>query len=401
METGGFDIIIGNPPYITLALGKKQKIFSENELECFRTIYPDSTQYKGNTYALFIERSIDLIKENGQFSFIIPNTLLLNTTSDRIRKKILDNFDIKLLINITDKVFEDAEIGGNLIFFFQKAQHENNIISIIEITDINMLTNGLYKLKTIKQKEFEKEEGYKFYTDIETLDLKRKLNKDTIRLGKIVSFYQGVITGDNNKFVSNKKVDNRYKRLLRGKDINRYSLNFNNTYLLFDKDELWSNTNEEFFLAKEKLINRQTGDKLVATYDSEQYFSLDSTHVQILKDPSYSLKYILALFNSTLLNFYYQKSVQEEDRTFAQVKIVNLKTLPIKKIKLDEQTRYIELVDKILELNTKLKDEHLSNEQKGNILSKIEYIYREIDELVFKLYGISDIDKQIILSNKK
>jgi hypothetical protein len=171
-----------------------------------------------------------------------------------------------------------------------------------------------------------------------------------------VIFYQGIITGDNDKFLANKKQTEKHEKILRGRDIDRYSLKFGDTYVLFDPGKLWSNTDERFFKADEKIINRQTGDRLTAAYDNEQYFCLDSTHIQILKDKNFSLKYILALFNSKLLNFVYRKLTREVGRTFAQVKTVVLKQLPIVPAAQEQQQAFAFKVERMADFNKEFNE---------------------------------------------
>ncbi|MEA3495530.1 MAG: TaqI-like C-terminal specificity domain-containing protein, partial [Bacteroidota bacterium] len=190
----------------------------------------------------------------------------------------------------------------------------------------------------------------------------------------IVKFYQGIITGDNKRFLSSNKIDESYRKILRGKDISSYKYNFSENYVLFDKELLWSNTNEDFFLKDEKLINRQTGDKLVAAMDNKQFLTLDSTHVQVLINNKFSLKYVLPIFNSTLLNYYYSLLVNEGGRTFAQVKTVNLKPLPIPFSDKQELIRFI--TDLIL-YKTEMND--MSNHT-------LIFFMSFIDSLVFELY---------------
>lgn len=355
----GFDIIIGNPPYITLALGKKQKFFTDEELTYLRGEYPTSSEYKGNTYSIFIDKCTSLCKEKGLLSFIVPTTLLLNTTARGIRKKILHTFDIALLLNIKPKVFESAEVGGTLVFVFRKGKTKANTVNLAEVKTIQDITSKRFDVKPIDQDEYLQSDAFKFYTEVETMYIVKKMLKNSRQLEEIVDFYQGIITGNNKKFLSHKKINNMYEPILRGRDINRYSLNFSNTYVLFDKENLWSNTDERFFLADEKLINRQTGDALIAAYDDCKYYTLDSTHVQILKDEGFSLKYILGIFNSKLMNFYYKTMVQEEDRPFAQVKTVTLKKIPVKDVPFEQQQEIFCFVNKIInlkKLQTKFRD---------------------------------------------
>lgn len=357
-EERGFDVVIGNPPYITLALGKKQKFVSDDELAYFTEKYPNSMEYKGNTYTLFIERAIRYLKINGMLSFIIPNTILSAYHFEEIRAYILDTCKILQIIDIHDKLFKDAEIGGNTILILEReknnAGRDNNKVKIIKIDDAEQFNKKSFKIEEINQNIFKTILGKKFLLNKSDLALIGKLEIGCIKLGDIATFYQGIITGDNKKYLSAKPESPKHQKIIRGKDIDRYSLKFGGIYVYFDKDLLWSNTDENMFLVDEKIISRQTSDHLVATYDNEKYFSLDSTHVIIPK--GVNAKYLLAIFNSKLLNYYYQMIVPEAGRTFAQVKVVNLKQLPIKITTQDVQLEFVKLVDRMLSLNKQLSE---------------------------------------------
>ena len=110
--TDGFDIALGNPPYITLALGRQRNVLTEDQVRQYRQLYPDLTEYKGNTFSMFIGRSAEVLSKCGNLTFIVPNTLLLANTMQQLRRFILNNFSLEELVNIRDRVFEEAEIGG-------------------------------------------------------------------------------------------------------------------------------------------------------------------------------------------------------------------------------------------------------------------------------------------------
>jgi hypothetical protein len=359
MKEGGFDVIIGNPPYITLSLGKNQGKANEKELDFYKKKYTNSLEYKGNTFALFIEKAIRLVRDSGYVSFIVPDTLLLSTTFEKVRGFILTNVKIEYMVDIKYKVFIDAEIGPTSIFVFKKqTQSKNNLVNVTEINEEKDFFNVL-NYKQILQNRFLENQSYKFYTDIEGMNLINNISSNNIPLGELVVFYQGIITGDNDKFLASTRETEKHEKILRGRDINRYSLKFGDTYVLFDPGKLWSNTDERFFKADEKIINRQTGDRLIAVYDNEKYFCLDSTHVQVLKDKNFKLKYILALFNSKLLNFVYRKFTGEVGRTFAQVKTVILKQLPMVRAAQEQQQAFVIKVDQMTNFNEELHEYRL------------------------------------------
>lgn len=342
----GFDILIGNPPYLTLALGKKQKMFDEILLEKYKSSYKDVFEYKANLFSFFIQKGNELLNNNGLLTYILPSTLLLNSTFSKTRRYLLTKTTLIYLIELRLKVFESAEIGGNLILGFTREKPEEAIIKCSTLKELDF-KNLVFEF--INQRIFSEHDESKFmFNKNDYKGLVELLSKDTLPLGQIVKIYQGVITGDNNRFLSKEKIDDRYRPILRGRDIENFIYSFSENYILFEKENLWSNTNEDLFYAEEKLINRQTSDSLIAAYDNEQYLTLDSTHIQVSKDPKFSLKYILSIFNSRLINYLYEEWVKEGRRAFAQVKTIYLKKLPIKKISLKDQMPFITIVDYII-----------------------------------------------------
>ncbi len=372
----GFDVIIGNPPYITLLLGKNQKDKNQAVVSYYKENYK-LFEYKGNTYALFTEKGRDIASETGILSFIVPNTLLLGNTYSKTRKFLLDN-NLQSITNFPEEIFEHANIGGVTIFSFNKSEI-NKLIKYTNIDDIDKFQVDDYKTIEIEKKYPEKSYLNKFYPNPNLFSIIDKIAKtDTLYLSDIVKSYQGIITGNNKKFISDKKESQIYKKILRGKDINNYTYKFSSNYILFNPKELWSNTNTDYFYRAEKLISRQTSDKLIACYDNKKTLTLDSTHIHILKNDNFLLKYILALFNSKLLNFYYQSLVNEDNRVFAQVKIVILKNLPIKIIQKNEQEKFVNIINEILE-NKKTR-------------KKTELLENQIDKMVYKLYNLTKLE---------
>jgi len=377
----GFDIVIGNPPYITIALGKKQNIFTEQEIEEYKKNFVDVFEYKANLFAFFTSRGKSLLNSNGVLTYIIPNTLLSNSTFSKLRHFLIEKTQLVYLIDLRVKVFEAAETGGNLILGFKNSEYNNlNIkcatLETLDFTEIDKFTETKFS------SDFEKNDEYKFrFNQDSSLGFLDELNIGSTVLGKIVTIYQGVITGDNNKFLAKEQLNEVYKPILRGRDIDKYFYRFDSNYILFAKELLWSNTNEELFHANEKLISRQTGDKLIAAYDNQKYFSLDSTHIHVLKDFDFNLKYVLSIFNSNLMQFWYKQTVNEMGRAFAQVKTIYLKKIPIKNVSAAVQENFITLIDYMLFINNNKKTNPPFS--KNLVIKSLEDI---IDGMVLELY---------------
>lgn len=352
-DDGGFDIVIGNPPYITPSLGKEQKTLTDDEIDYLNETY-ESYEYKGNTYVIFIEKGLEILKEHGLICYIIPNTLLTNYNYKKIRKIILNETLINKLVKIEGRVFKDAETGGNLIFVLEKSKNNsNNIFKAINLKEPENIFE-FNKYSNVNQQDLNEIPDNKFLLNQDEISFLIKLKKLNKSLSECVTFYNGIKTGNNNKFLSKSKLNENYLKVLRGKDIHRYYLKFDDEYVLFDKDQLWSNYDETKYLVNEKIIVRQTSDRIIGAYDNNQYFTLDTTHL-IIPNKNVDTKYLLGLLNSNLINYYYQKLIPETGKTFAEVKIVNLKSLPIN-LNPNYFDSIINKVNCLMELNKNLID---------------------------------------------
>jgi len=400
-KKGGFDVVIGNPPYRTLQLGKKQESQDECYLDYYQSHYTASFEYKINLFGLFIEKIISaILKDNGYFSFIVPNSLCNTLSFKPIRKFMLEIGSFNIIMDLRYKVFEGAEIGGNAIFLYTKTKEQENT-SILTVNSLEEFFKPVIN-KVIKN-DYLTDPDYNLTLNKGASNILQKINNQNniVELGSIIKIYQGIITGDNKKYLSNYAKTEKWKPILKGRDINRYSTSFNNTYVYYSPKDLWSNTDEKMFNVPLKIISRQTSDRIIATLDKERYFSLDSTHVLHLLTDRIDIKYFLGIYNSKLLNYLYQNKVQESGRVFAQVKTVNLKPLPIKMI--DENNNYekklhddiVMLVDKMLDLKQKEAAE-LSDHLKTVITRQIDAVDKAIDTAVYELYNLTADEIKVI-----
>ncbi len=217
---------------------------------------------------------------------------------------------------------------------------------------------------------------------MEQLNLMKKISKNTVPLGSFGGFYNGIKTGDNNAYLTDKKINEMYKLVYRGRDVHKYYLDRPQIYVLFDKSKLWSNTNEKLLRKKPKLLIRQTGDNVTAAIDENGFLHMDTTHS--LFDTKANINFLIALLNSRLVSWWHRSYTSEEGRAFAEVKIVNLKEIPIKKVSENEQKPLIEMVQNILEL-TKSED-YLQNPAKQ---AQVQECKKQIDQMVYQLYGLT------------
>jgi type I restriction-modification system DNA methylase subunit len=402
MDEGGFDVVIGNPPYVTLR-GKEKVSIEEGELEYYKKVF-QTAEYKLNTFVMFTERAMVLLKEGGYLGFIIPDRLLSNEYFKKIRKMILDKCKIINIVDLKGGVFQDV-VADTIILILQKEKdnkkREANKIKIVK--NIENLQKNKYTLYSFPQKEYLSDKENVFIIDLplESMGLFKKIEKDSQFIGDLFKIYVGIVTGDNSKFISDKKINEKYKQILIGRDIRRYGFEVKSRYVLFDKNQLWSNTDERVYETPQKILIRKTGINIIACLDIEKHYTEQTIYNLTPKKEGFDLKYVLAILNSKLINFYYRKKLITNIKSFPYIKGIHIAKFPIKLNNI-KQKEIIKLVDKILYLNKRLNEiGDKKTDERARIEEEIKHTDNEIDGLVYRIYGITDEEKKIIEESLK
>ena len=362
-EKGGFDVVIGNPPY-----GAK---ISKKEIEFYSKKF-NYQSYQFDSYLLFMEKVNSLISSNGVVSFITPNTWLSTVYSSSFRKYVFETFAMKELRHFSYFVFRDATVETD-IYILKKEQ--NPLDNRIKISFVENCSNLSVSEKIILQKEFISKNGkpINIYEKKEFESIKIKCKKIK-KIGDLFQIVQGTKPFQKGKgnppqteeilksqiFIQNYKKDETYLPCLRGSLMNKYTILWDQNYYISYGDWLAEPRYSAKFDVSEKLVIRQTGDSIIATFDNKQFIARDNLY--ILRDDSnlYSLKAILAVLNSFFVTWYYQNFLNPEvGKTLAQVKRTHLLEIPIPDLT-DSQfstinSQLISLADKMLSLNETLQ----------------------------------------------
>ena len=364
----GFDIVIGNPPYGASLTNTEKKIY--------RLLYPEM-QFKIDTYSLFLLLSIRLLKENGYSYMIIPNTLLDNYFEEEVRKVLLRN-KIYEINDLSDKVFDTAVVHS-MIFAFCRRPSENCKIRVStssKLDDINI---------TIPSSYFSIQPQHSFsIRSYGNDDLIRKLRAGSVRLFDVLDIRQAIKSGNDKQYITDAVgIDGNYQPILRGKDINRFSITDPHLYLQYGK-HLACPRNKEIF-EQPKILIREAGSVITATYDDNNFYIMSSLYNAILRDKAFSLKYLLGLLNSRLFQFLMYKLTFEKTRgAFTKAKIFHYYELPVKDCSPVSQQEIIGTVDEILA------------EKKKNPMVNVGNLEFILNKLVYDLYGLTDDEIRIV-----
>jgi len=284
-----------------------------------------------------MERGISLLKNNGKLGFIVPNTWLYISRSKIIREFLLNKTKIYDIVELAKYIFKDAPDMVPAIIIFEK---ENDIKSIqknkCRVKAIPLkgkkseFLSGDWRINSFVEQKVWLDNNEKIINinlDEKTLSLLQKIEKDTSPLKKFSVVKYGIKTGDNEKYISDKKEKDNYKKCLLGRNIGRYVTNWDNKFLNYGK---WLAGYREENIEIKKILIQYTRKlsllrRIIATLDEKgEYYPLNSLSY-VYSNSNFSDYVLLGILNSKLMNFYFANTYID-----IGIKPVYLVKLPIR-----------------------------------------------------------------------
>ena len=363
----GFDVIVGNPPYHQLSKDK----FAPLIYRAYLKRRYNTSGGRQNTFIYFTHLGVELTANNGVLSYIIPNTILTQEYYKDTRKLLLKETSLLKVVFYDKMPFENAVVE-NVTFIVSKHKQPDYKISYY-ISDVHSVDFNCTKQKS----EFMASPIFAF--SFNSNNLNSKVALDSIKLKDICNINQAIaLKGDKSLSVKRDNPSGKYYRLLDGRNINKYSVTWTGEYLDYCLERIHSCKTKTIFEIPEKLLFRRVSANLIFTYDNNQFYALNTIVVVTLKgEKNISLKYLLALLNSKLLNFYYVTEHKSTKKVFSEIQARSVGELPIKHVSQNNQQGFISLVDKIL----------VSKEEDPR--ADTSALENEIDKKVYRLYGLT------------
>ena len=368
----GFDIVIANPPYVSI----RTKSFDKSFKEYFKSKYSLAVgQY--DLYVLFIEKTYYLLNEKGVLSYIIPKRMLSNESFEEARKFILNNIPIFKYVD-AEMPFENANVEAN-IMLGKKSQKATIIESIYfdnTVRSFKHKTN--VDSKSIAKMPFN---IFPFIFDENVLKVLFKIQALKISpLSEYIDITRGFECGYSDEAIDNKK--SRYK-LLKADSIKSYAIDDSNfIYCTPDFTNSSKYKTKALFEKVPKLLTKFVASKIEFAIDEVGYYNTNSVYNGQLKLTSKaSYHYLLAILNSKLSTFWFNTAFLNTDTLFPHIQKNQLDAIPIVYLKAVEKN-----LNKIVAKIIKLKSE-------GKDTTALE---QEIDNLVYKLYELTYEEVKLI-----
>lgn len=451
----GFDIVIGNPPYIRL----QSAMIKEQTLHYQRMGYR-SFERTGDIYCLFYERGLDILKDGGILCYITSNKWMRSGYGQKLRELLQSSSTIRELVDMRGyKVFSSAAVDTNIITLQKNPPQDKHLVNFVNIGEDfsgSHLAEYLQEHPSTINQISLRSSGWTL-ADNATLAIKEKME----RIGKPlkdwdVSIYYGIKTGCNKAFIidtatkeelcrQDSKSAEIIKPILRGRDIGRYSYKWADLWLLFvpwhfplnhDPTIQGASSEAEIAFQKEfpavykhllgykdvlsKRNQAETGiryewyalQRCAASYNHEfdnpkiiypvisttSSFYYD-TKGYMVNDKVFiitgeNIKYVLAALNSNLMFWYFTKinsQLGKEGMEFRKIYVENAPVLEINKY-LDYSFKDFEVI--IDEINLLGLSRNL--EDSPEIIKRFDTLSFELDRMIYRLYNLSEEEIGII-----
>ncbi len=413
----GFDAVIGNPPYVRVRQIKNDDprvaYYLEEKYKCAVHVW--------DIYLLFFEKAISLLGKYGFSSFIIPIQTLHQPNCESIRKLLIEKTSIKQISNLSQvKVFQNA-IVKNCIIVVEKPKRKQSQIEISEPKSYRDLAEIPFD-RQWPQDSVNKSTNYSLKTDL--LSVKRlicdKMDSVSAPLGELFyvtfglrSCAKGKGRGGKDRLITKKGKHPNNKPYLEGREIKRYSILPSGRFIKYIPEEMYSPRDPKLFETK-KIISQTmlSKRKLIASLDTDHYYVEQSLLCIIphgILTPSKNLinqklEFILGILNSKLASFYFATRIIDYSLGGGLIHATpgSQGKIPIPLIKKDDMfnhNKMVKFVERMLDLHKKLNESKVPDE-KTKIQRQIDTTDRQIDNLVYDLYGLTD-DEIAIVENSK
>ncbi len=396
MKGGGFDAIIGNPPYVFA----RDESFRDYEKTYLYEKF-NLQSYQLNTYTMFVELGLDLLRKKGKFGYIIPKNWLTISSLKSFRDHILSNTGNLHIVNYDYQVFDDAAVDTSTLIFEKTKPLVVKLFRALKDKpkddDPKLITECDPQILIGKEViPFDK-------IFLEAEPILKKINQFK-RLGHYARVKAGVIPyevgkgipkqteeiRDSNRYHADRKKDKSYQKLLAGRDVRRYGIDWSGQWLKYGEN-LAAHRTEDLFQGERILVRRiptQLPYCLHVAITDKHYISNRENMIIHAKN-NHNIKMILGLLNSKIISFWCNVTYEKLQRkTFPQFIIRDLINFPMA---LDSNVTD-KISDKVDELMLFIKN--TGSYKNPTIEAKIKKLNDELDALAYQAYGLApeDID---------
>ncbi|MFO7874633.1 MAG: Eco57I restriction-modification methylase domain-containing protein [Bacteroidales bacterium] len=389
----GFDVVIGNPPYVLIDNKSKEGIYLTSNYRYHHG--------KSDLYRYFVEQGHYILKNDGLFSFIMPTSILNIPGCTKLRKFLLNENTILEIINFYGAVFEEASV--NNIILFTKKVRTNEPVSIIEDLAFYPTEDSLklaiktkktvYKTKWVKNNDcaIKTNVSNREFDIIEKITINSKKLKDICKytLGLQV-YHNSIHTNEQIKkriFHSREKVNETYFPETSGRQISRFYFDDNFLEYVSYGDWCYNKPDWNFCSEKRVYVREILSSKGLICAITDNVNIPNKAIIAILPDSELEAEFVLGVMNSKLIKFFIEKTTEKGiQRLFPRISLGTIASLPISIGEINQNQNIVTIVKKIIIAKN------------INPTADTTDLESQIDRMVYDLYGLTEEEVRVVES---
>jgi len=395
---GGFDVIVGNPPY-----GMLQPHNTDENLLAYLNQRFEVASFKIDMFHLFMERCLTVLCDGGYLGLIVPNTFITNVYTQKLRDLIASKCKIIQIVVSSARFFAEAEVNNAIVVLQKESSAEArdaNRVSIVLDADEAFLTNQPSRSHshTIRQKDliFLSSGSWNIRLSDATVEMLRRIQSRSVLLGNTAKINRGLISGDRDKYFSKKSKGKKWLPIITGTDVNRYYIQQAKEFVYFEKPEGAGGCWDPRVHQANKIVIRQIGRYPIASYDSNPY-CVTGNIFTVRPIGSYAAQFILGILNSRFTQWLWQLLYGDFKAIFPELKGIYLEQFPIRTINFDDPAEkqqhdaLVALVEEMLQLQKDYAEAEREKEDRRHALKRrMDEVDAAIDKRVYNLYGLTE-----------
>ncbi len=392
-DAPGFDAVIGNPPYLFITE-------VEAALRAYYQRAYSTVSYRFDLYGAFVERAVCcLMASDALFGFIIPHTLLSNSSFRGLRRLLATRCHVYRVVDFGPGVFQDAKNETMLLFFKLRGPGTDSMTEVVRATPRTFPEQVLRFVAPQGDWAGHDGEAWSVHISPSELTVMRRLREIKHCLADFCIANQGLRTGNNDKYLSAKPQGPSWVPAVGGRHVGRYEPLRRELFVDYTPELLDAPRDRRIFTTPEKIVvqeirNIALARRIVATLDTDQTFCLQSTNVVNAKpECRLALKYILGLLNSTLVNLWFRSRFPGNNHIASN----QLLQIPVALPGEAQHDKMVNLVQTMLDLHKQLAAAKTAHER-TMLQRQIAATDHQIDQLVYALYGLTEDEIKIVES---
>lgn len=381
-EQGGFDIVIGNPPY-----GVSIK---DDYRKAVVTSWGNVPDYE--IYYYFIVLAAPLLKEKGIMSYIIPNTFLFNTFAKHFREMLVEKWNVLEILDCTKFPIFESAVVRNAINLFQKDSEGSKQVGYRNTANVTSFSDLLEREREFMTVEslltMNQNWGLAYFLPTSIRNVVNLISSSPLAVKDVFpEISQGLIAYDKYKGQSEEIIKSRayhsfvykdgLKKWLWGEDVTRYNLTWNGKEYIDYCNGIANPRNPSFFVGKRMLVREITNPSIFAALIEIEAYN-DPSIIIVKESRDYPIEILVGIMNSKLATFFhFNHSPKATKGAFPKILVQDIKEFPLPKVNSDERKILMRLVDDVTTI------------KKGKSIADTSALENQIDFLVYHLYGLT------------